>query len=277
METKTKTNKKILFMDLDDTLLNYKKEITEENSQAIAQALAQGHLAVINTGRPLIGAIQLVRSLGLDQKGCYAITYNGGLIYDCYEEKPVYKKSIPLSYVAHIFREAARHGLFCQTYTDTHLIAPAQTPELEAYVTNTHVPFLVDSGCPESLTEDPVKVLIIDSEDHRKSDAYRSSIEEWARDKVSIFFSSGIYLEHVAAGVSKGDAMKELCRILDIPLENTVAVGDAENDLPMLETAHIGVAMANATSQVKDVADYITHRDCNHSGVAEVVEKFILD
>lgn len=269
-------NKKILFMDLDDTLLNTQKEITPENSQAIAQALAQGHRAVINTGRPLFGAIKQIQSLGLEQKGCYAITYNGGLIYDCFEKKSVFKRTIPLSQVSYIFDAAARHNLFCQTYTDTHLVAPIHTPELEAYVSGTHVPYLVDPRCPGNLTEEPVKVLIIDSPDHRKSDIYRISMEKWAQDKVSIFFSSSTYLEHVPLGVSKGNAMKELCRILDIPLENTVAVGDAENDLPMVETAHIGVAMANATPQVKALADYITQRDCNHSGVAEVIEKFIL-
>ena len=87
---------KILFTDLDGTLLNRKKEITAENAAAIDRALTAGHKVVINTGRPLCGCMAQIRELGLEREGCYAITYNGGLIYDCYTKKTLYKKEFPL-------------------------------------------------------------------------------------------------------------------------------------------------------------------------------------
>ena len=69
--------------------------------------------------------------------------------------------------------------------------------------------------------------------------------------------------------------MKFLCDYLGIPMENTIAAGDERNDIPMLETAHIGVAMKNAKDEVKACADYITQRTNNEAGIAEVIEKFL--
>ena len=67
----------------------------------------------------------------------------------------------------------------------------------------------------------------------------------------------------------------KLCEILGIPRELSVAAGDEANDLDMLRAAGVGVAMANAIPDAKAVADYVTRRDNNHDGVAEIIEKFL--
>lgn len=129
---------------------------------------------------------------------------------------------------------------------------------------------------PYTLTEEPVKLLAINEEHPEKLHAFRKELSSWAEGKVSVFFSSDVYLEFVSHGVSKGAAMRILCDMLQIPMDNTIGIGDAENDIPMLETAHIGIAMQNATPQVKAVADYITEHDCENSGFAEAIRKFLL-
>ena len=78
---------KIFFTDMDDTLLNSEKQVTKENMDAISEALAAGHKIVFNTGRPLSGFLPILKELGLDREGCYAIAFNGGLIYDCAAKK----------------------------------------------------------------------------------------------------------------------------------------------------------------------------------------------
>lgn len=72
---------------MDDTLLNSEKQVTKENMDAISEALAAGHKIVFNTGRPLSGFLPILKELGLDREGCYAIAFNGGLIYDCAAQK----------------------------------------------------------------------------------------------------------------------------------------------------------------------------------------------
>lgn len=267
---------KILFTDLDGTLLNDSKNVSAENISAIEQALKQGHAVVLTTGRPLAGTKDLIRELNLNKEGCYAITYNGGLIMDCHNEIPIFKTTIPLSQVYYIFEQAKKFGLHCQTYSDTHVLSLTKTPELDSYVKRTTVPCIIDPDFLDNMTEEPVKVLMIDYNNRQKLSDYRTSMAEWAKDKISMFFSSEDYLEHVSLGISKGAAITFLCHYLSIPLTHTIAIGDAENDIPMLQTAQIGAAMQNATYEVQKIADYITENDNNHSGVAEIIRKFML-
>lgn len=270
---------KILFTDLDDTLLNRQKEITPENRRAIRQAVRRGHRVVLCSGRPLMGVLPQIQALGreldLSQPGCYAIAYNGGVLYDCSREQVIYKEILPISYVRYIFQKARQYDLFCQTYSDTHLLAPHPSPALDLYLAGSEMPCKIVPSLPDDLKEEPAKVLVI-GEDPKRLSAYAQAIQGWAKDKISVFYSNAMYLEHVPLGVSKGAAIKRLCSYLDIPLADTIAAGDEQNDIPMLQTAQIGVAMANATPACKACADYITKNDCDHSGIAEVIDRFML-
>lgn len=267
---------KILFTDLDDTLLDRKKQITPENRQAVYRAACQGHRVVICTGRPLMGISCQIEELGMGRPGSYAIANNGGLIYDCFRKRVIYEKRLPIPYVKYIFQKSRQYGLFCQTYSDTHLLAPCRSPELEDYLAKSSMPCRIDPAIPDTLEVDPPKALVIGPEDQRQLNAYLESMGKWAEDKVSMFYSSNCYLEHVPLGVSKGAAVQWLCGYLGVPEENTVAVGDAQNDISMLEAAQVGAAMSNATAECKAAAGYITEKDCGHGGVAEVIDKFIL-
>ena len=102
----------------------------------------------------------------------------------------------------------------------------------------------------------------------------------WIREnmpEMDCFFSCEQFLEVVPKGMNKGEAVKMLCKLLDVEIENAVACGDAANDLAMLKAAGIGVAMINGSDEVKAVADYITTRDNNHDGVAEAADKFFYE
>ena len=239
---------KIFFTDMDDTLLNSEKQVTKENMDAISEALAAGHKIVFNTGRPLSGFLPILKELGLDREGCYAIAFNGGLIYDCAAQKTLH----------------------------TSLLCRHAGEETRIYTQAIHIPVVEDPLLPEHLAKEPCKMIVIDLHDRAKMDAYRAAMEPWAKGKISMFYSSPHYLEHVPEHVSKGHAVKKLCELLQIPLANTVAAGDQENDISMIEAAAVGAAMKNATDAVKASADYITENDCNHSGVAEILRKFIL-
>lgn len=267
---------KIFFTDMDDTLLNSEKQVTKENMDVISEALAAGHKIVFNTGRPLSGFLPILKELGLDREGCYAIAFNGGLIYDCAAKKTLYRRTIPLEYARVIFEKTQEAGLYCHTYSDTSLLCRHAGEETRVYTQAIHIPVVEDPLLPEHLAEEPCKMIVIDLHDRAKMDAYRAAMETWAKGKISMFYSSPHYLEHVPEHVSKGHAVKKLCELLQIPLANTVAAGDQENDISMIEAAAVGAAMKNATDAVKASADYITENDCNHSGVAEILRKFIL-
>lgn len=267
---------RILFTDLDGTLLNDQKEITSGNLAAIDAALQAGHKIVISTGRPLVSAKVQAERMGLTKEGCYAITYNGSQIYDIYNRKTIYGKSIPAALVTPLFEAAKEFGLHMQTYSNTHILSESENEDLDYYVKVNQLPYQTAPKISSLLTEDPFKLLAISIRDHAQLLKFQEYINNHYAGIFDTFFSSEYYLEIVPVGISKGFAVEWLCEYLGIPIENSVAAGDAQNDIAMLEAAHIGAVMCNAFPGIAEHGNYITANDNNHDGVAEIIHKFIL-
>lgn len=272
-------DKKMIFLDLDGTLLNDEKKLPIENRDAIDAALKAGHKVLICTGRPLSSAIKLLPSFGLDQPGCYAITYNGGLIYDAGAKKAVYQKTLPLDQVRYVFEKAYEYGgIHIQTYTEEGFICEYDTPESEFYERMTHCDRKVVRDVIEELNgQEPCKMLAIAYGCDRKHiEGFRESMLDYCKGKMDVCFSCYEYLEFMPEGINKGNAIRWMSEFLKIPMEHTIAVGDAENDITMIQTAAIGVVMKNASDEMKQYGNYITEKDNNEGGVAEVIYKFML-
>ena len=268
--------KRVLFTDLDGTLLDDRSQISPGNRMALEAALERGHGVVITTGRPLKSAMDQARKLGLDKPGCYLIAYNGAMIYDWEKNAQVFARTLEIPLVHEIFDFVKPQGFHLQTYdTWTVLVEPEGDDAIvRDYCGRILMEFRVIGDVHTDLTEEPVKVLVIEPVDRAGILRLQERIEEKFAGKVDTFFSNPTYLEVVPAGMSKGEAVKMLCAQLGVSIENAVAVGDAANDLSMIIAAGTGVAMANATDEVKAVANYVTTCDNNHDGIAEVVERF---
>ena len=268
---------KYLFMDLDGTLLNDQKEITAGNRMAMEEALKRGHKIIITTGRPMKSAILQAQKLGMDKPGCYMIAYNGAIIYDWASKQKIFTRTLPLETVRRVFDEVNRRGMHVQTYDEWDVLVEPRCDDeaVRHYCDLIKMSYRVIQDVHTDVTEEPVKVLVIDFD---KQDGLLE-VQNWLRanmaDEVDCFFSCDQYLEVVPVGMTKGFAVKALCEVLNVPIENAIAVGDAGNDLSMIEAAGVGVAMANGTDEVKAIADWITTRDNNHDGIAQVIERFM--
>lgn len=162
-------NRKIIFLDLDGTLLNDNKEFTSGNRKAIKEALKAGHKVVIATGRPLVSALSLAKELGLTGKGCYIISFNGGEIYDTEKQESLYRKTIPHDYVRHIFDIAKDAGLHCQTYDEKGILTETDTAALRAYMASTRVDSRVVPDVIAALDgKEPVKMIVMNDGDHEE-------------------------------------------------------------------------------------------------------------
>lgn len=270
--------RKILFLDLDGTLLNNQKEITPGNRRAIDEALAQGHRVVVTSGRPLKSSLEQAGRLGLAGAGCYVIAYNGAVVYDCASETVALRKALDMGDLCRVYREAEERGVYIQTYDrEDVVIEPRCSAEnVRRYCAVIGVNWRMIQNIRTDLAEPPVKALLIDYR-------YREPLEDMARwlreemaGRVDCFFSSPYFLEVVAVGVNKGSAVMELCRQLGTDVRNSVAVGDERNDVSMIRSAGVGVAMANGVPAAKEAADYVTKRDNNHDGIEEVIRRFLL-
>lgn len=270
--------KKILFLDLDGTLLNDRKEITQGNRQAINEALEQGHRIVIASGRPLKSSLAQAERLGLAGEGCYVIAYNGAVIYDCSAGKAVFRRTLELEDLYRVFDEAGRIGCYIQTYDREDVVFEEGgcVGNAARYCEMVGLAYRTIRNVRKDVAEAPVKALAIDYQ----SRTLLETLEQWIKtelaERVDCFFSSQFFLEIVPVGMNKGMAVRALCEKLEIPVENSVAAGDQGNDITMIRAAGVGVAMANGIDEVKAAADYVTQRDNNHDGIEEIIRKFLL-
>lgn len=268
--------RKIFFTDLDGTLLDDQKELTEGNKKALQQLLSQGHYAVISTGRALTSAMIQAKKLGLYGKNCYIICFNGSQIYDIFQEKLICRHALPMELVRTLFDEAERFGINIQTYSDNDVLAEKDNDSLRRYIRGQGLECRIVSSVTEALQQPPSKLLALDYSSPEHVTAFREYVQARYQGQADFFQSTPHLLEIVPSGINKGTAVQYLCAHLAVPLKNTVAAGDAENDLAMIRAAHIGAAMCNGEALLKEKADYITTADNNHDGAAEIIQKFIL-
>ncbi|MBQ9341781.1 MAG: HAD family phosphatase [Lachnospiraceae bacterium] len=268
-------NRKYIFTDLDGTLLDDNKEVCAENKSAIEEALSKGHQIIVATGRPLPAAVIGAKHAGLYRKGCYILCYNGGMIFDCTEEKVIYEASLDMDNIRALYKSAKEAGIHVQAYDKGKVICEEEDDEIKFYARHGQMEYELRDNFPETLSKPSLKMLLI-SFDNKKLVKFKEAHPELENDKMHSFFSCLEYLEYMPAGISKGDGIIKMAELLHFDIKDTIAIGDERNDLTMIEKAGLGVAMQNAAEDAKKVADYITVKNNNEGGVAEVIRKFAL-
>lgn len=263
--------KKILFTDLDGTLLKTDKTISEKNREAIGRMLQVGNSVVITTGRVVPSAYKIAQKLGLTVPGCYMIAANGAVIFDCAKAQVMKEWTIPMPDVRYLFAEAKRYGIHIQTYSDQFMLTSCNSRELEFYVSRTDTPAKVVEDVFAELKQNPNKILLANIYDHECLEQFQRDHLQWEQGRLCSFFSCPQYLEYSPMGIDKGSGVRFLCSYLDIPIENAYAVGDERNDIPMIKAAGVGIAMKNAHEETKAAADYVTERDNDHDAIAEII------
>lgn len=268
---------KILFSDLDGTLLTTDKKITETNRKAIHEMLAAGHYFVICTGRPVASGRLVARELQLTTPGCYMICFNGGVLYDCSSDRALHAHSVSIQDTLRLFEEAQKDDIHIHTYSDTDVIALKHTDELDYYIAKCNMSYKITRNLLAALDKEPQKVLLADTKKTGKLLEFQKKNADWTSETMHSFFSCEEYLEYCPKGIDKGYGVEKLCRILNIPIENSYAVGDERNDISMLKKAGLGIAMKNSHPDVLKECSCITDNDNDHDAIAEIIYKYILD
>ncbi|MDE7478308.1 MAG: Cof-type HAD-IIB family hydrolase [Lachnospiraceae bacterium] len=271
---------KILFTDLDGTLLNTDRQITERAREKILEMLSKGNHFVLASGRSIDSIFNVLETLDIQQynsKGkIYISASNGAVLYDCTNNTVIKQYDVPISTAKAIFDIAIKKGIHIQTYTDTHIISCADDKEIKYYRKAIKTPYKVGTELDKELIHAPAKLLAINLDDRARLEALRKEIEasEIGND-ITCAFSNPYYLEFYNKKAGKGNGLKNLCSAIHVHIKNSVAAGDEENDISMLEAAGVGVCMANGNPMVKEHADYVTEHDNNHDGIVEIIDLFV--
>lgn len=276
---------KLIALDLDGTLFDSESRISQNNKLAIKRAADIGVNFVIATGRPYQGLpLDSMAELGIR----YAITTNGSAVYSVPEKECLFERCIPSPHVIPLIEQLQRlqvdMGVFIQGETCTP--GPCQNvvegmdnlpAALKEYILTTRnvIPDLV--AYLENSNHQVQKVTMNFLLNEANTYVDRQEAIAILKNCPHIYFLSGGFgnLEFTAKGISKANGLTFLCDYLHIPVEQTLACGDSENDLDIIKAAGLGIAMENATDDIKAAADDITlSNDCD--GVAALIEKWVL-
>lgn len=268
-----RTNDKpmIFITDLDGTLLNTDKKITPATMEALEKWTAAGNKLVLSSGRAIDSVKDIKDSFGLNFPGMYLVGCNGGEIYDCGSDKIISRIPLTMEQVSLAAKTAREQGVYCQTYTDTHIISPSDSEELHFYKRAIHSPVIISEDITAALDKEPCKCIAIEIHNREKLEHFRQVLLPLTKGELNLLYSSDKYLEIFPASSGKETALPKLCGLLNIPLENTIAAGDESNDIAMIKAAGIGIAMLNAKEEVKEEADLITKSDNNNDGLAPIL------
>lgn len=264
----------LIAVDMDGTLLNHNKEISERNKKAIREAKAMGKTVVIATGRPLIGIKRYLEALEMTTEKDYVIAFNGALVQEAKSGRLIAKKTLALDDYKKLYEVSKTLGVHIQALSEHHVMTPIanQYTDVEANINLIETEVIPVEEVSETMTI--VKVMFVDAPE--KLDAAVQSLPEWVKETYTIVRSADIFLEFLDKSVDKGAGVAALAKELGLSANEVICVGDAGNDLAMIQYAGLGVAMANAFDEVKEAADYMTSSN-EEDGVAEVIEKFMLE
>jgi len=270
---------KLIALDLDGTLLNSDKQLTDRTRRALEAAVEAGIEIVPATGRFYRGMPAAVRELPFVR---YVITINGAEVLDLPAGERIYSADIPAEEAAAFFAGLDSLPVIYDCYMDGWGYMTASMQERAAeYITNIHSLEMVRtlrSPVPELkaflLREGrAVQKMQLFTADIALRDALVGTLaEKYPRFAVTTSLPNNIEINSRLA--DKGRALLVLAERLGIRREETMAFGDGSNDLTMIGAAGMGVAMGNALPEVKRAA-VLSAPDCDHDGVAQVIETIL--
>lgn len=267
--------RKILFTDLDGTLLTTDKKISDYTREILDAWCGAGHRLVLCSGRDINSVGEVKEKLRLHYPNMYLIGYNGGQIVDCATGETLYRACLSLEQISHIMAIAEKYHVHCHTYTDTHIVTPREDDELRYYQRVIHTPVLFSEDVTALMTEGGCKCIAIELKEPEKLEHFRKELLSFAGGEITMIYSNPYYLELFPSVSGKGKAVERLCHLLGVSPALSVAAGDAENDISMIQAAGMGIAMINGCEDIKTAATTITQYDNDHDGLARVLQDLI--
>jgi hypothetical protein len=267
---------KLLVVDIDGTLIGRDGSISVEDREALAKACDLGIWVSLSTGRVPRACLNIIKQLSLD--GLH-IFFDGALVSNPNQSEEVYVQPLNKLIVKEAVEFARSNDIYLELYSATRYFV-----EQETWGTDIHRQFFD----LEPIVVDFTKLL--NHERIIKAELMTSTAEEVAKARSfylqfndRLHFSwvrtpayPGVdFINVVDPGVSKGKALAALVLHLGISMTEVMAVGDGTNDIPLLSSAGLAIAMDNAPDEVKAIAHHVT-LDVDHNGLAAAINRFLL-
>lgn len=265
----------LLALDLDGTVLDSEvgQGISAQVRQAVAEAQARGVRVTLATGRMFGSTMPFVAALGICDP---VICYQGGMVRHPQTGQIYQHTLMPAEPASEAAELLIRSDIFVVAYVDERLCVAERRPELATYLHYHHeeVEVVVEPNLPDLLRATPPTKLLFEAEPDRVGPVLELLGERFG-GLISTVRSHARFGELTPLGISKGTALATLAAQLGIEREQVVAIGDHENDIPMITWAGLGLAMGNAIEPAKRAADAVIP-SVRDDGVAWAIRRYIL-
>ena len=266
---------KLVAIDMDGTLLNSKKELLEETKQYFKDFHKKetDTLLVLCTGRPETGIRPYLKDLGYLEENHYIISQNGANIYESQTGKRVMDAFLDSAAIQKWIELGKKHGISVMgAGVDYYYCFDQEPTEWMEFDVKLVSGKLKRIPTKESLNTDFYKILLMGDEEQLNE--FETFIPQEWRDEFYVVRSQKYLVEVLTKGVNKAFGLEKLAQKLNIEPSEIAAIGDAANDIEMLEYAGLAIAMGNASEEVKAIADIVTDTNENN-GVIKAIDNLI--
>lgn len=259
---------KMIATDIDGTIYSNENGFSPKVRECIKRLTKNGMKVVLVTGRMHSSALHAAKELGLDTP---IISYQGGLVKDM-NNKTLYRENLPSEYADSVIKWAKKNRIHINLYIDDKLYVEKDNEIIKYYVKDKFIDYTV---CPfDTLTIENVnKILAIDLND---ADRVTGWVEELKKQYPELYIvkSTPYFCEIGSPKAKKSCGVEYLRKLWGFTKDEVLTIGDQNNDIDLVKSGGIGVAMGNATDELKACADFITDTVYN-DGFVKAVEKFV--
>lgn len=263
---------KMIVLDMDDTLMNSDNEISDETQSYLIDIQEKGYHVVLASGRPTEGMLPAARELKLNHNDSFIISYNGGKTIKMSNEEVEVSKTVSKENFDLIVDYCREQGFLVLTYDNGYIIHDSEHEYMNIESELTGLPMKKVEDIKSYIQHDVPKVMGVDYVGNITE--ARIDLDGYFNNDIDVTTSKPFFLEFMAKDVSKGNAIKALCKKSDINLDEVVVFGDSLNDRSMFEVAGYSVAMGNASDELKDIADDVT-LDNNSNGIPHTLKHLL--
>ncbi|PZF90508.1 Cof-type HAD-IIB family hydrolase [Listeria ivanovii] len=272
-----------IILDIDGTLLSDNKEITPTTKKALITVQQNGVKLILASGRPTTAMHLYAEQLEMDKYHGFLVSYNGAKVVDCQTNEELFSQALTVTEGKAVLEHMKQFDVKVMIDKDDYMyvnnvfdsFVPYRGEEINIieYESRGGNFKLCEKDDLAAFLDYPISKILTAGDPAYLQENYQAMMEPF-KESFNCVFTADFYFEFTAQGIDKAKALDTVLKPMGISAENLIAFGDGHNDITMVRYAGTGVAMSNAVSELKEVADLITLSN-NEDGIAHMLTSLI--
>ena len=274
---------KAIILDIDGTLLNGEKTISERTKASLISAQEKGVKLILASGRPTSGMLKFVDMLEMKKHHGLLVSYNGAKVVDCQTNKVLFDEAMSVEEGKAVLEHLKKFEIipmidkddymYVNNVFNNEIVWRGQSINIIEYESRGGNYKLCEKEDLADFLDYRINKILTAGDPTYLTENYKDIMAPFI-DTLSCMFTADFYFEFTAKGIDKAKALDFVLSAMGIAREDTIAFGDGHNDISMIEYAGIGVAMQNAVDELKQVADKVTLSN-DEDGIAHILDDLI--